>query len=706
MNSPQPSAKEPFHLLALRAIVYAGAALLFALPLAGWAGVVAAVAAVSVGLLLARSLAASRIRLSAVALGALAVALLGLYSPSLLGRPAWVARVLGVPTTLALIDVFLFGLTTLGAAVGLRFLATRVPALGLLEAAAMAGAVVWLFAGHRDLELGRPRFVADWSLSRGHDPLVVLLGIGVITAGALALVFLQRQRVAKTLATLLALLLLFAGAYWLLTQWGPNIRTQMAHAGGGSKGKDGKGGPREPEQSFEPQQENPKGKPVLLVLLHDDFTPVEGGFYLRQIASSQFNGKRLVRATLAGADDDVPHKLPTKLEEIAATKGLPGKLIPTTVYFFEDHAQLPALVKAVAVGPKQNPNPKMFVAAYDVKSLVQDVPYLGLAGAAAGNPAWGEALRRHYLAYPNDPRYRELAEQILASLPPAQRGVALRRAVATLRWVEKNIIYTKKPSAGNDPDPTTAFLFGDRRGYCVHIAHAMAYLLRAQGIPTRVASGYHAPASRRGAGSSILVQSTDGHAWCEMYLEGHGWVVIDPSPERSESPPPPEPSSELQRQMGEMARREQAKKRDDSRKKADEASSDLLWLWLLLAATGLLATLYGVKVWRRLAPRFAPAGQLYRVCYRAVLDRLAELGLSRQFGETREEFASRMERLAPEFVELSAAHVRKAVAGEESHAVGEWRQRAARVVRSIAARFPVHRRVLGVLNPVSWLWAR
>jgi transglutaminase-like putative cysteine protease len=706
MNSPQPPANEPYHLLAPRAVVYAGAALLFVTPLAGWAGVVSAVAAVPLGLLLARSLAASRIRLPAVALGALVVTLLGLYAPTLLGGPAWVARVLGVPATLALIDVFLFGLTTLGAVVGLRVLAARLPVLGLLEAAAVAGAVIWLFAGHRDLELGRPRFVADWSLSRGHDPLVVLLGIGVITAGALALVFLERQRFAKTLATLLALLLLCGVAYWILTRYGPSIRTHDVARAGGGEGKDGKDRPQEPEQGFEPQEENPKGKPVLLVLLHDDFTPVEGGFYFRQVASSQFNGKRLVRATLAGADGDVPAKLPTKPEEIAAAKGLPGKLIPTTVYFFEDHAQLPALVKPVAVGPKQNPNPKLFVAAYDVKSLVQDVPYGGLAGLPAGNPGWGEALRRHYLAYPNDPRYRELAEQILATLPPSQRGVALHRAVATLRWAEKNIIYTRKPSAGNDPDPTTAFLFGDRRGYCVHIAHAMAYLLRAQGIPARVASGYHAPASRRGAGSSILVQSTDGHAWCEMYLEGQGWVVVDPAPERSESPPPSEPSAELQRQMGEMARREQAKKRDSSRQRDDEAHSDLLWLWALLAVAALLGALYGVKVWRRLAPCFAPAGQLYRVCYRAVLDRLAELGLSRQFGETREEFASRMERLAPEFVELSAAHVRRAVAGEESHAVAEWRGRADRVVRSIAAKFPAHRRVLGVLNPVSWLWAR
>ena len=43
-----------------------------------------------------------------------------------------------------------------------------------------------------------------------------------------------------------------------------------------------------------------------------------------------------------------------------------------------------------------------------------------------------------------------------------------------------------------------------------------------------------------GRGSSILIQETDAHAWCETYLNGIGWFVADASPERTEEPPSPD----------------------------------------------------------------------------------------------------------------------------------------------------------------------
>jgi transglutaminase-like putative cysteine protease len=39
-------------------------------------------------------------------------------------------------------------------------------------------------------------------------------------------------------------------------------------------------------------------------------------------------------------------------------------------------------------------------------------------------------------------------------------------------------------------DPTDGFLFGTRSGYCGHYASAMALLLRAAGVPTRLGFGY------------------------------------------------------------------------------------------------------------------------------------------------------------------------------------------------------------------------
>jgi hypothetical protein len=80
--------------------------------------------------------------------------------------------------------------------------------------------------------------------------------------------------------------------------------------------------------------------------------------------------------------------------------------------------------------------------------------------------------------------------------------------------------------------------------------------------------------------------------------------------------------------------------------------------------------------------------------------------LTRQFGETREQFAARVGQLAPEFAALSAAHVRQAVAGLETYGRGQWLDLTGRAARAVAAKFPAHRRLLGALNPVAWLWAR
>jgi hypothetical protein len=373
------------------------------------------------------------------------------------------------------------------------------------------------------------------------------------------------------------------------------------------------------------------------------------------------------------------------------------------VALIEDLPRPVGLVAASALEPRDNPNPRVFRRAYGVTSRV-------LAGglgtrdrAGGGSPVWSDAVRRHYLTYPDDPRYRRLADEITATLTPAQRGRPLLHALATRRWVEKNVIYSRNVRPAEGEDVTAAFLFGDRRGYCVHIAHAMTYLLRAQGIPARVGAGLAAEAGRRGQGSSLLMMSTDAHAWCEIYLETEGWVVVDATPERSEEPPPPPPPADLQRQLGELARREVPR----AQEQLDEGgTAGSLGPWLLLACAGFVALLYGVKVWRRLAPYLAGAGRQYRVCYRAVLDRLAELGLTRQFGETREEFAGRLARLAPEFVALSCAHERRAVSGQESHGRGEWLALKDRVLAAFVAKFPVHRRLLGALNPVAWLWAR
>jgi hypothetical protein len=67
-----------------------------------------------------------------------------------------------------------------------------------------------------------------------------------------------------------------------------------------------------------------------------------------------------------------------------------------------------------------------------------------------------------------------------------------------------------------------------RRGYCEQYAGAMAVMVRAAGVPARVALGY-TPGAEQPDGSR-LITSDDAHAWVEVYFEDLGWVPFDPTP--------------------------------------------------------------------------------------------------------------------------------------------------------------------------------
>jgi hypothetical protein len=52
--------------------------------------------------------------------------------------------------------------------------------------------------------------------------------------------------------------------------------------------------------------------------------------------------------------------------------------------------------------------------------------------------------------------------------------------------------------------------------------------MRAAGIPARVVTGY-VGGYRNPIGGYWLVRNSDAHAWAEVWLEGRGWVRVDPT---------------------------------------------------------------------------------------------------------------------------------------------------------------------------------
>jgi transglutaminase-like putative cysteine protease len=349
------------------------------------------------------------------------------------------------------------------------------------------------------------------------------------------------------------------------------------------------------------------------------------------------------------------------------------------------------------------------VRAYRFEAVVSNHQLDELIGREAGDADWTAEERDYYLRSSDDPRFAELAQEIVDAIPEERRADPFVRAAAIKRYLDENTIYSTKHRHAGVPDPTADFMFGDRTGYCVHFSHAAAYLWRSAGIPARVGVGYAVQADSL-RGSSLLVRGGDAHAWPELYLRGIGWVVLDISAKENLDPPGTPPDDDMQEQLAELARgakpdpfQEEPVTRKDGASLAAPAG---IALAAVLAAA--LILLYAMKIWRRAAPRFAAPAQLARVGYRSALDRLAEAGRRRNHGETRERFADRLAIEVPAFVRVTDLHLAARFAPPPAPAGdrAEWLQLLGGLRRELAGRASPLRRLARALDPISFLAAR
>lgn len=144
----------------------------------------------------------------------------------------------------------------------------------------------------------------------------------------------------------------------------------------------------------------------------------------------------------------------------------------------------------------------------------------------------GQARRYLQLPASGNPRARALA----ADLRQSNSDVGVIRSLLS-RFREQPYFYTLRPPRMPD-NGIDSLLFDDMRGFCAHYAGATTFVLRSAGIPARVVVGYQGGES--GAGDEYLVvRQYDAHAWVEAWVEGQGWVRIDPTaaiaPNRIES---------------------------------------------------------------------------------------------------------------------------------------------------------------------------
>ncbi len=147
------------------------------------------------------------------------------------------------------------------------------------------------------------------------------------------------------------------------------------------------------------------------------------------------------------------------------------------------------------------------------------------------------SVLRYRLAASIDPRDRERALRLPEGFNPNTLALARKwrsegrddSAVvkAALDLFNASFTYTLSPPllGRNSVDD---FLFDTRAGYCEHYSSAFVVLMRSAGIPARVVTGYQG-GWWNALGNYLLVRQSDAHAWSEVWLDGRGWVRVDPT---------------------------------------------------------------------------------------------------------------------------------------------------------------------------------
>jgi transglutaminase-like putative cysteine protease len=160
---------------------------------------------------------------------------------------------------------------------------------------------------------------------------------------------------------------------------------------------------------------------------------------------------------------------------------------------------------------------------YQARAGILNPSIAELKEAGSDYPQW---VNDRYLQLPADfsPRIRELARSLTADAP-----TPYDKATAITDYLRANIHYVKRVSL---PPPNADimewFLFDTKEGFCNYYATAEVLMLRAVGVPARMAAGF-AQGEPNKDRTRYYVRQSDAHAWPEVYFPGYGWIEFEPT---------------------------------------------------------------------------------------------------------------------------------------------------------------------------------
>ena len=590
-----------------------------------------------------------------------------------------------------------------------------------IELLACSVAAIYLLSGHRNFHFESPQALNSlaWILGVNHLWMLILIGIlyvvclllyvfcSALACGPLRLRRIRHYPAAPRVFAASVMILLFGSFLFFLSQGIYRHFSQAAMtrtANGVGQNNNEKMTPLGFHSAL-----GGSNQPTALVRLEGDYTsnPFVPMLYFREAALSEFDGRQLV---IAGPPFDVdvnnssPYQAYSKPEDSDLIDRNP---LTQSIYLLSEHKTAFAVDYPLAINPLVNPQPGRFKAAYRAHSIAPAFSLESLKDEDVGDPRWSNEEKRLYLTVHPDQRYAALAREITQGV---QASTA--KALAVTTYLSKFAIYTLAPGheVGKDDDPVAPFIFGDRRGYCVHFAHATVYLLRALGIPARIGTGYLTDLSQSKDGH-ILLRMSDRHAWAEVFVRHKGWIPFDIKPEQVEShAETPVDMKLLEELMGLIGPGEEMLPQDITQGEPNvDAESRWRvpdWRYPLLPIVVFMAFLVAGKFYFLCAWALPgrPHVRLKRL-YLSLVCRLYDLGCRRLAGETKQEFQARIKaNLGIDLLASTAALNRSIYAVDGSNQITSS-EVSGHKADSFAAWRQIHpfRRIWAALNPASML---
>ena len=425
-----------------------------------------------------------------------------------------------------------------------------------------------------------------------------------------------------------------------------------------------------------------RGKPIPLFTVR-----ATQGVYWRWMGLDSFDGTTwttpdldLHRGTVVGSGDALPGPVPV---QPSATKGhvqpltqnvhvinAPGQWLPM--------AYAPLSVSLPQGDVKYDPDisaarPTFDVGAgldYSVTSLVPEPSFDQL-----DRPFDFSGLSQ-YTALPKETRRQILpiVRNVLAAAGHPSDPVRKILAIENYFTSSGHFVYDTSVAGRHDTKYLVQFLTKTHRGFCQQFATSMAVMLRAIGIPARVAVGF-TEGTLNPKTDTYLVTTADAHSWVEVLFPRYGWIPFEPTPSRSNPITGHILSGAQHREVvGGNASRTQGKGgrssgsiirvrdpdsgrfrhspvSDPGRGAGLIASPPRSYTGLLLLALAILigAVAVGIPAWkmawrRRELRRARAPKEAVLAAYRVFTSRAADVGLGRSHGETMAEYRARLRR--------------------------------------------------------------